>query len=97
PGDALDRACEPAGHIDGSERAMGTGIPGDQRLERMSDRLGERQGQTERHVAAESIAIARRVFHADEPRLARELDLDDPPGVDETVDPLGGGTVAPQI
>jgi hypothetical protein len=25
------------------------------------------------------------------------LDLDDPPGVDETVDPLGGGTVAPQI
>ena len=96
--DALDRRCEAAGDIGRGERAVGAGVAGDQRLQRMGDRLGERQRQTERDVAAERVAVPGGIFGSDEPRLATELDLDRPPRSHEVVDPLRpAGALAAQI
>ncbi len=70
--------AEATSHLGRRERAVRAGVTGDQRLERMGDRLGERQRQAERHVAAERVAVAGRVLGGDEPLLAAQLDLDRP-------------------
>ena len=63
----------------------------------MCNRLSERHRQTERHVAAERIAVPGCVFGGDMARLAAELHLDRSACAGELVDPLPGRAIAAHI
>ena len=63
----------------------------------MGHRFGERHRQTERHVAAERIAIPGRILGGEMARLTAELHLDCPASADELVDPLPTQALTAQI
>ena len=81
---------EPGRDVGGGERAVGAGEPGDQVGERVVDRLGEGVGGAGRDGHAEAVAQPADVLDRGPPLLAGHPDLDDPAGVRQRGQPLGG-------